>query len=662
MIHATKKRGSMVLAAVLVMTSAVHAGSGPSFQNLGVLPGGSSSLAMGISSDGLVVVGTSSSSNGNNEAFRWTAAGGMVGLGDLPGGDFRGQANKASSNGSVIVGRSSSSVSAPGWSEAFRWTSAGGMVGLGGLPGQPLRNSEALDVSGVGSVVVGTVQNTQFTPVRAFRWTTAGMVDLGSFTGSSGTSRAWGVSANGVIVVGSSTSTLEPFFAEAFRWTSAGGMATLSGYPAGYVPTDARAISSDGSTIVGDGFSTTTFQREAFRWTEGEGVVRLGDLPGGEVLSFGWGVSANGAVVVGESWTGLGREAFVWTQASGMRNLKEVLVGYGLNLDGWTLRAAQGVSGDGRTIVGWGSSPDGPTRAWLARLCPDADGDGVCDANDDCLGTPDGEPVNEFGCSCSQLPDLNCDDDGNPCTTNECVAGECVQSPVDGGTECVDGDPCTAESECQNGECVGTVDVDCSHLDDDCNVGVCNAFGDCVAESANDGGDCDDDDPCTENDACSGGACGGAPVASPVIVAQPSRRGVLAGGQASFTVETADDPAGLSYQWRKDGVDLVNDGRIVGADSDALTIDPVDTADAGFYDVVISNDCGDTVSAAARLTVLLPAPPIQPLPSTSQSRPGVKTQQHKQSEDDQALCAVGAAPMLPLTLTGLLVMKRRRQR
>lgn len=155
--------------AILLATPipATLAQPGPSFQGLGDLPGGVfDSMGLGISANGLVAVGRGSSASGN-EAFRWTQAGGMVGLGDLPGGEYWSQAFRASSNGAVIVGRSSSALT-PGWTEAFRWTSSG-MVGLGGLSGQPLRRSEALGVSGDGSVVVGSVQTTSIQPLRAFR-------------------------------------------------------------------------------------------------------------------------------------------------------------------------------------------------------------------------------------------------------------------------------------------------------------------------------------------------------------------------------------------------------------------------------------------------------------------------------------------------------------
>ena len=100
----------------------------------------------------------------------------------------------------------------------------------------------------------------------------------------------------------------------------------------------------------------------------------LGDLPGGLADSTAHSVSADGSVVVGVGMSASGQEAFVWDEANGMRNLKDVLEGeHGLNLTGWTLTVAQGVSADGMVIVGWGTSPEGHTEAWTADLTPAAD-------------------------------------------------------------------------------------------------------------------------------------------------------------------------------------------------------------------------------------------------------------------------------------------------
>ena len=116
---------------------------------------GAESVANAVSGDGSVVVGWSQSSNGaitpgdRYEAFHWTASS-MTGLGYLPG-DYRSIANGTDADGSVVVGYSEGS----GPPQAFVWTAATGMVGLGFLPGATDHSSVATAVSADGSVIVG---------------------------------------------------------------------------------------------------------------------------------------------------------------------------------------------------------------------------------------------------------------------------------------------------------------------------------------------------------------------------------------------------------------------------------------------------------------------------------------------------------------------------
>ncbi len=71
---------------------------------------------------------------------------------------------------------------------------------------------------------------------------------------------------------------------------------------------------------------------------------------------------------------------------------------------------------------------------------------------------------------------------------------------------CDDGDDCTVDA-CSHGVCLATP-VDCSFLDDDCNVGYCvGTTGTCAIAPANEGGPCDDEDACTTDEACSNGLC-----------------------------------------------------------------------------------------------------------------------------------------------------------
>jgi uncharacterized membrane protein len=151
----------------------------------------------------------------------------------------------------------------------------------------------------------------------------------------------------------------------AFRWTQETGMIGLGGY--GSSNSEAYDVSADGSVIVGSIYSVNGF--EPFRWTQADGMVGLGSY--GSIddgyYSSAYGVSADGSVIVGESGYG----AFRWTQSDGMVSLKDTLIGAGLNVSGWSLTEATGVSADGFTIVGYGYNPSGQQEAWVANLSPE---------------------------------------------------------------------------------------------------------------------------------------------------------------------------------------------------------------------------------------------------------------------------------------------------
>ncbi len=81
------------LTLLVALTATAHAQSAWVPTDLGTL-GGSNSFAYGTNDAGQVV-GVSSMANGDNHAFLWTAAGGMVDLGTLGGSSVRRTASTA---------------------------------------------------------------------------------------------------------------------------------------------------------------------------------------------------------------------------------------------------------------------------------------------------------------------------------------------------------------------------------------------------------------------------------------------------------------------------------------------------------------------------------------------------------------------------------------
>jgi uncharacterized membrane protein len=91
----------------------------------------------------------------------------MLGLGDLPGGEFSSSAHAVSADGSVVVGASLVVGTGLAANRAFRWTQATGMVALdASLPGH--QGTFASAVSGDGTIVVGGYYRTIGPPLLSF--------------------------------------------------------------------------------------------------------------------------------------------------------------------------------------------------------------------------------------------------------------------------------------------------------------------------------------------------------------------------------------------------------------------------------------------------------------------------------------------------------------
>jgi hypothetical protein len=92
-------------------------------------------------------------------------------------------------------------------------------------------------------------------------------------------------------------------------------------------------------------------------------------------------------------------------------------------------------------------------------------------------------------------------------------------------------------------------------------------------------------------------------VYSPVTITQhPQSQTKPEGSNVIMSVTATGDPP-LSYQWRRNGVNLTNGGNIFGATSANLMIISVLAAQSGYYDCQVTNLCGTVTSNVAHLCV-----------------------------------------------------------
>lgn len=318
-------------------------------QTLTVLPAldqaGVLSVSNAISGNGLVAVGAAYAGT-SFRATQWTA-GSQPQI--FPGVGFLSEAFAVNYDGSVVVGENGAS--------AFRWTATGGAQNLGSMAGGSW--ASALGVSADGSVVVGVGSTTDdpsnpFSPVysRAFRWTASGgMQSIGALTSSSN-SQAFGVNADGSVIVGESNN-------QAFRWTNS-GMVGL-GYLSGASASQASAISAAGDVVIGHS------GQSAFRWTASAGMQALQGLTwlsSGQY--FASALTADGSFVVGQH--GSQAIAMIWDAAGQPATLADYLSARGVSMLGWSqLNDATGISADGRFITGRGIY-EGQNRAFIADI------------------------------------------------------------------------------------------------------------------------------------------------------------------------------------------------------------------------------------------------------------------------------------------------------
>jgi probable HAF family extracellular repeat protein len=360
----------------LCISATCFAGEPATFVGLGHMPQtmpGLPTYVNAVSGDGTTLVGYTWVSGSGTLPFRWTSKTGYQSLGTLGGTNSpNNNATAVSFNGSVVVGQS---ALPNGTVRGFRWTEETGMVELQMGP-QVSQTAEGVSADGLTVVGYNTI------------WTYPGgpgnlqtIPNLGA-----GTAQGHGISNDGQIVAGHSQ--IPGPVPHAMRWTVNGGTEDL-GVTTG-IESVAWCISGDGSVIGGEARDAAFFWR-AFRWTKSDGMVDLGTLGG--PMSTTHGASYDGSVLVGKSLINSqssSLRAFVWKEATGMRNLKEELLGAGAagGLQNWILAQANDVSDDGSVIVGWGHPAQfAPAQPFIAvfpksQVPGDINSDGIVDVDD----------------------------------------------------------------------------------------------------------------------------------------------------------------------------------------------------------------------------------------------------------------------------------------
>lgn len=284
-------------------------------RTLGIAPGNDRAEAYGISADGSKVAGAAYT-GATSEAFVWTAADGIVGLGALLPGSSSSDvwlSSGVSDDGSTVVGRAFYPTPTGGSRTEIWMLREGQMTSLGLPPGATAVN-HVLDLSGDGSVLVGNTQAT---------------------TGGQGPYRG-------------------------FIWDRENGFQDVAPDALGL------RVSADGNTVTGRFFSS----KLAFRWTREEGPIPLPALPGWPLFTGVYDIASDGSIIVGEVRNDNGVRAFVWDAERGTQDLRQLLIDeHGFtNAELPQITAAFGISADARTLGVTSGSPNPYTERWAVYL------------------------------------------------------------------------------------------------------------------------------------------------------------------------------------------------------------------------------------------------------------------------------------------------------
>lgn len=102
-------------------------------------------------------------------------------------------------------------------------------------------------------------------------------------------------------------------------------------------------------------------------------------------------------------------------------------------------------------------------------------------------------------------------------------------------------------------------------------------------------------------------------IGSPIITHQPVGLTKAVGMTASFSVAATDfggSTTGVTYQWRKNGTNLVDGGNISGVTTTNLTIINLQTNDSGAYSIRITDSIGKATTSVTANLIVAPYPKL----------------------------------------------------
>jgi probable HAF family extracellular repeat protein len=317
--------------------------------DLGVLKGDNESSGFWIDNAG-DVVGCSDTATASGypctglvpgqHAFYWSPGHGMRDLGTLPGGTVSGAVGI--NDAGTVVGYSNLKGHSSTDFLAVEWSPAGAITELGTLSGGA--SSAAFEINAAGEISGDSFLASGV--VNATSWMNKKIKNLGALQSAIFTA-GLDINDNGEIVGESVFSYGPPFVSRGFLWN--GSEMINLGVLKGGDTSMANAINSSG-VIVGQSNGTATGGNwHAVLWNAEHNIRDLGSLPGG-TYSVAFAINDSSVVVGYANTSDNAPHAIVWTAASGMQDLNGLIPAH----TPWTLINANAINSAGQ-ITGYGT-------------------------------------------------------------------------------------------------------------------------------------------------------------------------------------------------------------------------------------------------------------------------------------------------------------------